>query len=123
VVSRSGQTGVPVTIGANDVIVGFDRARLGELARRWLSDSTSPPRLGLAARDASGGGAEVGRVNAGQPAERAGVRPGDVIETVNDAPVRDTDELMRAVETLAPGESYTLGVRRGDGKLRLTVRP
>ena len=115
--------GVPVTIGGNDVIVGFDRARLGELARRWLSDGASPPKLGLAARDASGGGAEVGRVNAGQPAERAGVLQGDVVETVNDALVRDTDELMRAVDAFAPGESYTLGVRRGDERMRLTVRP
>jgi S1-C subfamily serine protease len=123
VVSRSGQMGVPVTIAGNDVIVGFDRAKLDALARRWKADAASPPKLGVAARDASGGGSEVGRVNAGEPAERAGVRPGDVVETVNDEPVRNTDELMRAVDAVGPGDSYTLGVRRGDGRVRVTVRP
>ena len=34
VMSRSGQMGVPVTIAGDDVIVGFDRARLDQLAAK-----------------------------------------------------------------------------------------
>jgi S1-C subfamily serine protease len=121
--SKSGQTGVPVTVDGSDVIVGFDRARLNALAQRWKADASMPPRLGVAARDAAGGGAEVGRVNPGQPAERAGVGAGDVIKAVNGAPVNGVDDLMRLVNGLAQGASYTLEVSRDGQQRRLQVMP
>ena len=115
--------GVPVTIAGPDVIVGFDRARLDALARRWKADASAPPRLGVAARDASGGGAEVGPVHPGQPAERAGVRTGDVIETVNGRSIKGVEDLMQAVDALPQGDGYTLGVRRGGVRQQLSVKP
>jgi S1-C subfamily serine protease len=121
--TRSGQTGVPVTVAGPDVIVGFDRARLNELAKRWKAAASAPPRLGLAARDASEGGAEVGRVNPGQPAERAGVRPGDVIKAVNGDSVRGVEELDRMVGGLPPETAYSLTVSRSGQDVQLHVTP
>jgi S1-C subfamily serine protease len=121
--TRSGQTGVPVTVAGHDVIVGFDRNRLNSLAQRWKAGAAAPPRLGLAARDASAGGAEVGRVNPGQPAGRAGVRPGDIVKTVNGVTVRGVDDLDRIVGGLPPDAAYTLTVSRDGQDLQLNVKP
>jgi len=41
----------------------------------------------------------VNDVTAGGPADKAGIRPGDVITAVGDTPVTDTQELQR---TLSP---------------------
>jgi S1-C subfamily serine protease len=121
--SRSGQTGVPVTVDGSDVIVGFDRARLTALVQRWKTDASSPPRLGVAARDFPGGGAEVGRVNPGQPGEQAGVQVGDVITAVNDTPVDGVDDLMRKVNGLPPRAPYFLNVARNGQQRQISVRP
>jgi S1-C subfamily serine protease len=120
--SKSGQTGVPVTVAGSDVVIGFDRARLSALAQQWKAGAAAP-RLGVAARDAGEGGAEVGRVNSGQPAERAGVRPGDIVKAINGAPVRGVDDLERMVAALPSGASYSLDVSRSGQRLRLQVRP
>jgi S1-C subfamily serine protease len=121
--SKSGQTGVPVTVDGSDVIVGFDRARLNALDQRWKADASTPPRLGVAARDAASGGAEVGRVNPGQPAERAGVQPGDVIRAVNGTPVNGVEDLMRMVNGLPPGAPYLLDLSRSGQPRQLQVKP
>jgi serine protease Do len=55
---------------------------------------------GLIVEDASG------------PAARAGIRPGDVITSVNGAPVKSVDELRKLVEKAK--DSIALLVRRGD---------
>lgn len=111
--------GVPVTIADGEVIVGFDRARLDRLATRLSAAARQPARFGVAARDAAGGGAEVGRVNTGQPAERAGVRPGDVIEAINGRPVRFVDDLEREIAAVPTGTGFEVTVRRGSERLRL----
>lgn len=122
VVSRSGQMGVPVTIADGEVIVGFDRARLTTLADRYAQPAGGRSRLGVAARDAAGGGAEIGRVNTGEPAERAGLRPGDVVEAINGSPVHGVDGLTALLNGLAEGVPYEITFRRGSQRERVTVR-
>jgi len=46
------------------------------------------------------------------PAARAGIRPGDVITSVNGAPVRSVDDLRKLVARAK--DSVALLVRRGD---------
>ena len=76
-------------------------------------------RLGLQ----SARGALVASVVSGGPAERAGVRPGDVITTFNGNPVVDPNALRNAVAGTAPGSQVELTVWR-DGReqgLRVTL--
>lgn len=54
-------------------------------------------------------------VTPGGPAERAGIRPGDVILAINGRPVTERDELIVAIRARAPGDAVTLTVRSGDG--------
>ena len=60
-------------------------------------------------------GALVNNVQAGSPAEKAGVRRGDVITAVNGAAVKDGNELRNDVAQLQPGSTAKLTVLR-DGK-------
>ncbi|HSZ50032.1 MAG TPA: Do family serine endopeptidase [Caulobacteraceae bacterium] len=70
-------------------------------------------------------GVVVTQVWPGGPAERAGLRSGDVIEAVNGAPIDSEGTLTYRIATLRPGESAQLTVRRGATSLlpRLTVEP
>ncbi len=47
------------------------------------------------------------------PADRAGIRPGDVIVAFEGRPVTDPDELVVAIRAQTPGDTVTLTVRRG----------
>ncbi|MPV39136.1 PDZ domain-containing protein [Georgenia subflava] len=55
------------------------------------------------------------------PGDVAGIRPGDVIVSIDGRPVTDPDELIVAVRSKAPGEEVVLGVRRGGSVEEVTV--
>jgi putative serine protease PepD len=68
-------------------------------------------------------GAEVVGVPSGTPADRAGLRAGDVVVAVDGKTVTDGISLIVAIRTHRPGETVTLTVRR-DGevkRLRITL--
>ncbi|HEX8501296.1 MAG TPA: DegQ family serine endoprotease [Pyrinomonadaceae bacterium] len=68
-------------------------------------------------------GAIVSAVQAGGPADRAGVRRGDVITAFNGAPVTDSNSLRNAVARTQPGSQATLTISRDnrEQQLRLTL--
>jgi serine protease Do len=75
------------------------------------------------ARGAFEGGAGVRNVAPNSPAERAKVKPGDVILGFKDQPVRSNDDLLNLLDESAIGEDASLRVLRGNRELTLTVRP
>jgi putative serine protease PepD len=82
--------------------------------------------LGIALAESSGG-ARVAQVRSGTPAQRAGLRAGDVIVAVNGERIRSTDALRSAIDAKRPGDAVTLTIRR-NGKERtvkatLAARP
>lgn len=121
-VRRSGQMGVPVITAGDEVIVGFDRPRLERIAaRHGARAGAGPPRLGLLVKD-SDNGVLVGGARPGSPAERAGFRPGDVLEQIDGQPVRSTADLPRLTAALASRPLAAI-VRRDGGRVRLLLRP
>jgi S1-C subfamily serine protease len=58
-------------------------------------------------------GAIVTSVTAGGPAEKSGLKRGDVITAVNNQPVVDNNSLRNQVASMAPGSNVTLTVNRG----------
>jgi len=55
------------------------------------------------------------------PADRAGIRAGDVILAVDGRPVTEPDEVVVAIRAKAPGESVVLRVRSGEQERDVTV--
>jgi membrane-associated protease RseP (regulator of RpoE activity) len=68
-----------------------------------------------------GGGVYVEGVSPGGPAEEAGVKAGDVIVAVQAKPVTTGRELVRAMETVRPGDKVDLGLMRDGKPVKLTV--
>lgn len=85
----------------------------GEVVRGWLGAGN---QLG-----AKGPGAAIGSVYEGTPAARAGLRPGDVIEALDDAPVADFEDLRARVGDRRPGEAVKLRVRRDGSTIELSA--
>jgi Do/DeqQ family serine protease len=67
-------------------------------------------------------GALIADVWPGGPADRAGLRQGDVVTTVDGRTIVDAASLNYAVGNHRPGESVRLGVHRNGGEQTLTLR-
>jgi len=93
--------------------------RDGRVTRGWIGvepQDLTPEMaetLGLRVRE----GVLITGVLQGGPAEAGGVRPGDVIVHINDAPISDRAQLLNAVAALRPSETARLGVQRGERAL------
>jgi S1-C subfamily serine protease len=77
--------------------------------------------MGLAAKDADGGGAEITSVTPNQPADKGGLKVGDVVKKINGQPVADWASMLGIVQSRRPDETITLDVIRGGQPLELKV--
>jgi membrane-associated protease RseP (regulator of RpoE activity) len=59
-------------------------------------------------------GVYVGNVSEGMPAEAAGLMPGDVLSSVANVPINNTDDLGNVLESKAAGDLVEVTVARGD---------
>ncbi len=75
--------------------------------------------LGLLAVDvADASGAVVARVEPGSAAERAGIKPGEVIVSVDGQPLDQPGAFRKAVDAKAAGDAMTLQILQPDGTTR-----
>ena len=87
------------TVGA-----GTDDAVLG---MTWIAEATGP--------------VTVATVEEGSAAAAAGLRKGDVIRTINKAPVTAAGDLAKTLNNLRAGEKITIGIQRGGRALQTTI--
>jgi serine protease Do len=66
-------------------------------------------------------GAYIGGVEDDSPAEKAGLKEGDVIVKLNGSTIEDSDDLIRTLERAKPKSDVKLDVVRGDAHKDLTV--
>jgi serine protease Do len=113
---------VPINMARRDA---EDLISKGRVIRGWIGASiqdisqTTSDALGLSSRN----GALVADVIKGQPADQAGIIPGDVIVSVNDKPVRNASDLRNKVAEIKPGDTVPVTViRQGkEQKLKITI--
>jgi len=63
-------------------------------------------------------GALVAQVNAGAPADKAGIEPGDVILQVGQVKIRNSNDLVEEIQRHSVGDKVTLLVAKGGKKSR-----
>ncbi len=123
-VRLTGKYNVPVVVVGDHVVVGFDRARLERLLPRR---ERRRPRLGVAIATVRSdgkhpGGAYVGHVREGSSADRAGIRPGDIIVEMAQRPITNAHDVHALLAELPPGRQVPMTLWRNGRKLRLLVR-
>jgi serine protease Do len=86
----------------------------GHIERGWL---------GVSVEDAQGHGTgvAVAAVDRSGPAARAGIRPGDVLLTVNGEAIVSSRSLIRAIAAITPGNAAHVAVRRQGHDIDLSV--
>ena len=94
-----------------------------EVKRGWLGvsiqdvDENTAKALGMPAPK----GALVTSIMEGDPAAKAGVQVGDVIQEVNGQEVKDASGLLRAIASIKPGGKTELNVWRKGKTIKLTA--
>jgi serine protease DegQ len=78
--------------------------------------------IGVEPRDAvDSPGSLIAGVLQGGPADKAGMKPGDVVVAVNDSPVRNMTELMQVVAGISPGSTAKFTIARSGKTAEVTV--
>jgi serine protease DegQ len=123
--SRSGGSqgigfAIPVSIARQvmDQIIAH-----GGVTRGWVGIEVQEitPEIAESFSLKSTQGALIAGVLRGGPADRAGIRPGDVLLAVGDRPVIDSTSLLSLIAALQPGHVAQLRLMRGRGELNLAV--
>ena len=99
--------------------------RDGEVTRGWIGVEPRQltPELAEFFGVSSTHGVIVTGVLQQGPAAQAGLRPGDIIVSINNQPVRDVSGLLGTVAGLAPGSVNDVVVERREGQAQLKVIP
>ena len=119
-----GSVGLAFAIPAETVQTVVDQLRTdGKVVRGYLGVQVQPVTKdiaeGLGLDKAKG--ALVDHAESGTPAAKAGLKSGDVIESVNGAPVNDARDLSRRIAGLKPGTEVKLAYLRNGKSDTATV--
>ncbi|MBP7775993.1 MAG: Do family serine endopeptidase [Acidobacteria bacterium] len=120
---QAGNIGIGFAIPINTVRELLPQLRVGKVTRGVIGVAVgaipldSLDMLGLKERT----GALVSSVNAGGPAAKAGVEPGDVIIEFNGKTVENRDDLVGYVTRTAPGSTVPIKVLRDKVEKRLSI--
>ncbi|MBA3488255.1 MAG: trypsin-like peptidase domain-containing protein [Longispora sp.] len=103
-----GNIGVGFAIPSNKVkVVAEQLMKGGKVAHPYIGVRVS--------NSETKAGAEIAGVDPGSPAEKAGLKQGDLVTAIDGKTVRNSDELVSMVQAVQPGSKLSLIVVR-DGK-------
>jgi serine protease Do len=95
----------------------------GHVTRGWLGVQIQPVTSDVA--DALGlkqtAGALVAEPQSGSPAEKAGIKAGDVIVSIDGQSAKDSREVAQKIGAMSPGSSVKLGIIRGGSQETINV--
>ena len=97
--------------------------KTGTVTRGWIGVEVQDltPELAESFGVRPDQGALIAGVMRGSPADKAGVKPGDVLLTVGEQPVKDAQGMLDLIAALAPGESARFGLVRAGKPLAVMI--
>ncbi|OGA03802.1 MAG: 2-alkenal reductase [Betaproteobacteria bacterium RIFCSPLOWO2_02_FULL_64_12] len=95
----------------------------GTVTRGWIGVEAQEitPEVAESFNMKPASGALISGVLRGGPADKAGVKPGDVLVAVEGKPVRDPSSMLNLVAALKPGAPATLKLRREQKEIDIQV--
>ncbi|MDT3734758.1 MAG: Do family serine endopeptidase [Denitratisoma sp.] len=97
--------------------------RTGAVTRGWIGVEAQEitPELAESFKLPASEGAIIAGVMRGSPADRAGIRPGDVLIAVGGKPVKDPQGMLELIAALTPGSTTQFKLRREAKELDVPV--
>ena len=91
----------------------------GGVTRGWIGVEVQEitPELAEAFSMPSAEGALIAGVMRGSPADKAGVRPGDVLLGIGDQKVKDAQHMLEVIAALQPGQKSRIALRRDGNQI------
>jgi serine protease DegQ len=97
--------------------------RTGQVVRGWIG--VEPQDITPELAESFGLQRKSGTIIAGVlrngPADRAGIRPGDILVEVDGTPVKDTTEMLNVIAQLQPGAKAAMKVLRKNAETSVEV--
>jgi serine protease DegQ len=126
IVSRTGGSlgiGFAITAGVAKQIME-QIIRTGGVTRGWIGVEVQDmtPELAESFKRPTTSGALIAGVLKGGPADRAGVKPGDIIVGVGGKEVTDSSGMLNLVAALPPGNMATVTVMRNQNKKAIEIK-
>jgi Do/DeqQ family serine protease len=102
---------IPVSLARN---IMEQIIRSGTVTRGWIGVEVQEitPELAEAFRMPATDGALIAGVMRGSPADKAGVRPGDVLLGIGNKKVKDAQNMLELIAALEPGQKSHIALRR-----------
>jgi serine protease DegQ len=123
--SRSGGSmGIGFAIPVSTAQTVLDQiVRTGSVTRGWIGVELQDVTAAIAEsfKLDSAEGAVIGGVLRSGPADKAGVKPGDVLTAIEGRPVVDSQSVLNTMAALPPGSNARLKLRRQGKDLELVV--
>lgn len=115
--------GFAIPVNKAKEIMG-DLVSFGHVKRGWLGVSVRniTPEMAKAYKVGGENGVMVNDVFRGDPADKAGLKRGDVIVELNGQKIKDSNDFINKVRTLAPGSIAKLGTVRKGKKMTFNVK-
>jgi Do/DeqQ family serine protease len=95
----------------------------GSVVRGWIGVEAQEvtPEIAESFRLSSTNGVLIAGVLRGGPAERAGLKPGDILVAIEGSPVKDPNSMLNLVAALVPGKPVAIQLRRESKNLEIQV--
>ena len=123
--SRSGGSmGIGFTIPATLAHQVMDQIAIhGNVTRGWIGIEAQDitPELAESFKLKLVQGALVAGVMRGGPADRAGLRAGDILLTIENKPISDTGSMLNLIAALIPNQKATLKIARAEQTMNVVV--
>jgi len=93
----------------------------GRVVRGWLglAGQDMTPELAKSFNLKETTGVLISGVLEGGPADRAGIKPGDIIAQINDQGQKSANEVLNYIATLTPGDNIEISGWRGDSEFKV----